>query len=47
MVVVVSVKEFRRLSGGLPDFKDYLVSGPSFEGLDLERSKDLPRELDF
>jgi antitoxin Phd len=40
--VVVSVRDYRRMTGD-DGFKDYLVSGPSLEGVDLERAPDLPR----
>ena len=43
-VVVVSVRDYRRLTGD-DGFKDYLVSGPSLEGLDLARARDLPRPV--
>jgi len=46
-VVVVSAKEFRRLSGNIPDFKNYLLSGPDFEELDIERSKEPARVIDL
>jgi len=45
-VIVMSASEFRRLKG-LPDFKQFLLSGPSFDDLDLERSRELPREIDL
>lgn len=45
-VVVMSASEFRRLKG-TPDFKEFLLSGPSFDDLDLERSRELPREIDL
>ena len=44
--VVVSVQDYRRLTGG-DGFKDYLLSGPTLEGLDLERARDLPRPVDL
>ena len=40
VVVVVSAQEFRRLNGGLPDFKEFLLSGPDFHQLDIERSRE-------
>lgn len=45
-VIVISASEFRRLNGQ-PDFKQFLLSGPSFDDLDLERQRDLPREVDL
>lgn len=40
--VVVSVRDYRKLTAD-DGFKGYLVSGPSLEGLDLDRAHDLPR----
>lgn len=45
-VVVISASEFRRLSG-TQDFKEFLLSGPSFDDLELERPRELPREIDL
>ena len=49
VVVVVPAKEFRRMNGEKPDFKEFLMSAP--EGLDLiipERPRnDFPREVDL
>lgn len=49
VAVVISMSEYRRLSGSKPDFKEFLVSGPrlDFDLLDLERSPDLPRDVDL
>lgn len=49
VVVVVPVEEFRRMSeresGRKPDFKEFLMSGPDLSVLDLERSKEMPRDV--
>jgi len=45
-VVVISASEFRRLNG-TSDFKEFLLSGPSFDDLELERPRELPREIDL
>lgn len=47
VVVVVSVDEYRRLTGGKPSFTDFLLSGPDFSLLDLERASDFPRDVEF
>jgi prevent-host-death family protein len=47
VVVVLSAKEWRRLSGSTVDFKEFLLSGPDLSLLDLERVKDLPRDIDL
>ena len=45
--VVLSYDRFRELMGQKISFKDYLISGPSFEGLDLERSKEPGRDVEL
>jgi prevent-host-death family protein len=44
-VVVVAAEEFERLLGKRPAFKDYLVQGESFKGLDLERDRSPGRDV--
>ncbi len=38
-VVVISAERYAELTGGRRSFKDFLMSGPSFAGLHLERDK--------
>jgi prevent-host-death family protein len=45
VVVVLSVTAFRRLTDSKPDLRDFLLSGPDLSVLDLERVRDLPREV--
>ena len=45
--VVLSYEEYRRRAGQKMSFKDYLISGPSFDGLDLERSKESGRDVEL
>ena len=47
VVVVVAAEEYRRSQQDRPSFKEFLMSGPSFDDLDLERSRELPREVTF
>src|SRR5712691_4196144 len=47
VVVVLAAEEFRRLIGSKPDFKAFLLSGPDLSPLDLERIKDLPRDIEL
>jgi prevent-host-death family protein len=48
VVVVVSVEEYRRTRpDDRPDFKEFLMSAPDFELLDLERPRRPPREFDL
>jgi prevent-host-death family protein len=46
-VVVVEVGEYRRLAGAPMGFKEFLLSIPKGDDLEIERSKDLPREIDL
>ena len=47
-VVVVAADEYRRLTGGSPDFKAFLLSAPDLSALELDSpSRDLPRETDL
>jgi hypothetical protein len=45
--VVIDIDLYRRLSGSKPSFKQFLLSGPDFEDLEITRSTDLPRDIDF
>ena len=47
VVVVVAADEYRRSQQVRPDFKEFLMSGPSFDDLELDRSSELPREISF
>jgi antitoxin Phd len=47
VAVVIDVSEFHRIRGDTADFKDYLRSGPVTDDLELARSGELPREIDW
>ncbi|MBA3617496.1 MAG: type II toxin-antitoxin system prevent-host-death family antitoxin [Rubrobacteraceae bacterium] len=47
VVVVVPAEEFRRTSGEKLDFKEFLLSGPDLSVLDLERPKEMPRDVEL
>jgi antitoxin Phd len=47
VVVVLAVSEYRRLTSAKPDLRDYLWSGPDFSALELDRDRDLPREIEL
>jgi prevent-host-death family protein len=49
VAVVVGIEEYRRLAGKKQDFRDFLLDpdGPDLSVLDLERSKDLPRDVEL
>jgi antitoxin Phd len=46
VAVVLSADEYRRLCKGQIDFKEFLTLLP-LDGVDLERNKDLPRDVDL
>jgi antitoxin Phd len=43
--LVIPESEYEKLTGKRPAFKDWLLNGPSLEGLDLERDCSPMREL--
>ncbi len=47
VVVVVAAEEFHRERSPKMDFKEFLMSGPDFDLLDIKRSKDMQREIDL
>ena len=47
VVVVVPAEEFRRLSGDKLDFKEFLMSAPDLSVLDLERPREMPRDIEL
>jgi hypothetical protein len=38
---------WQQLQAKTPDFKDFLLSAPDFEKLQIERSNDAPRAVDL
>jgi prevent-host-death family protein len=47
IAVVIDIADYRRLEGGLAGFKDYLRAGPDFDDLDLARSAERPRDIEW
>lgn len=45
VVVVVAADEYRRTHRLEPNFIDFLMSGPSFDDLDLTRPREFPRDV--
>jgi antitoxin Phd len=46
VVVVISAEEFELMKKRQVDFKELLAAAP-LEGVDLERDKSMPREIDW
>jgi prevent-host-death family protein len=47
VAVVIDIADYRHLRGDDADFKDYLLSGPRFDELELTRSSEHPRTIDW
>lgn len=49
VVVVVPAEEYRRMSErqSKPDFKEFLMSAPDLSVLDLERPREMPRDVNL
>lgn len=47
VVVVIPAEEFKRLSGQVVDFKDFLLSGPDIGKLDIHRDEHPAQTIDL
>ena len=47
VAVVLDIAEYRRLRGGMADFKEFLQSGPDFDALEIERPAQPARVVDI
>jgi prevent-host-death family protein len=47
VAVVLAIDEYRRLCEPEPDFKRFLMEGPGIHELDLERDRQLPRDVEL
>jgi prevent-host-death family protein len=47
IAVVIDIVDYRHLTGEIAEFKDYLRSGPHFDDLDLSRSTEHPRTVEW
>jgi len=46
-VVVVAAEDYRRLRDGAPSLVDFIRAAPDFDALELDRVKDLGRDIDL
>lgn len=46
-VVILAEDEYDRLTGEKPGLLDYLLSGPGFDGLEIERDQTLMRDVEL
>lgn len=47
VAVVIDIAEYRRLRGESVDFVDFLLTGPVADSFDVDRSGELPRDIDL
>ena len=47
VVVVLAQRQYEKLTGKRPGFQEFLLSGPSFEGLDLKRDRSPVRDVEL
>jgi prevent-host-death family protein len=47
IAVVIDIADYRRLKGETVEFKDYLRAGPDFDEIEMGRSADHPRDIDW
>jgi prevent-host-death family protein len=47
VAVVVSIEEYRRLTDELPSFKDFLLTAPDLDALDIDRSRERTRVVEL
>ncbi|MBI2863147.1 MAG: type II toxin-antitoxin system Phd/YefM family antitoxin [Chloroflexi bacterium] len=47
VVVVMSAGDYRRLTGGKPDFTEFLLTGPDLSSLDIQRLGDHQRDIEL
>jgi antitoxin Phd len=45
--VLLSVADYRALTGNKPDLKELLLGGPKFDNFEVERDKDTGREVNL
>ena len=46
-VVVVAAEDYRRLRDGAPSLVDFIRAAPDFDALELDRVRDLGRDIDL
>jgi prevent-host-death family protein len=47
VAVVVSIEEYRRLTGKLPSFKQFLLAAPDLDALEIDRSRERARVVEL
>lgn len=47
VAIVLSADAYRELTGRGPDLLEFLRAAPDLSALDLERTRDLPRDVDL
>jgi len=45
--VVLSIEDFRALTANKPDLRAYLLGGPKVDSFEVERDRDMGREIEL
>ena len=45
--VLLSIEDYRKLTAPHTDFKAHLIGGPKVDEFEIERDKDIGRDVDF
>jgi len=45
--VLLSIGDYRALTAHKPDLKEYLLGGPKVDSFEIERDRDVSREIDL
>jgi len=47
VAVIVAADQYQRLTGHVPDFKEFLMSAPDFDALDIRRDHTPTRKVEL
>jgi len=47
VAVIIDIEEYRHMSGSVADFKEFLLSAPELDTLDIQRSRERARRIDL
>lgn len=45
--VVMSIRDYRKMTAHRPSLKEYLLGGPKLDDFEIQRDRDMGREVEF
>lgn len=45
--VVMSIRDYRKMTAHRPNLKEYLLGGPKLDDFEIQRDRDMGREVEF